>query len=229
MVGNKKIIKSIGIVSIILGCYDVVLFYLLFNITDNAILILRNDTAPADFIKALTVLFVFAACAFIPLMLYIIGGILTYRLREGGRRLLIGASCLTLFSFLINSAQVVEEIKENPVGNLFYYLLLILAALIIILFFTNTKVKEIFVEKIPVAERPKNVVHEAESLLVEANIIRKSKKGYLPAWSVAGTFILPIFCIFLSVNFKNIIFAWLVIPCMIIMPLLGMLCTNRRK
>lgn len=227
MVGNRKIIKSIGIVSIILGCYDIVFFYLIFNITHNITLISRSDTLQTDFINAVTTLFVFIACAFIPLMLYVIGGILTYRLREGGRKLLIGASCLTLFSFLINDAQVIEEIKEHPVGNLISYFLLILAALIIILFLTNAKVKEMFIEKISMPKKPKGIVHKTKDLLVETNIIRESKKGYLPAWSVAGTFILPIFCVFLSVNFKNIIFAWLVIPCMIVMPLLGVLYANK--
>jgi len=218
---EKKLVKIIGGISVVLGCYYLFLLYLLFDITHNISLALNTGTSQVDYESALTTLFIFIAFSIIPLVLYIIGGFLLFKLRERGRNIVIGALVLTLLGMIFNAKTIFIEIKENPIINIIYYFFYAVTSIGLLFFLNSHKVKTIFHAKPIHFSKYKNIMGIVNDILVDANVIKRGKKTYLPAWSVIATFLLPIFLIYLAIEHNNIIFAWLIIPCMVIFPLIG--------
>ena len=218
---DKKLVKLIGGISIALGCYYLFLLAIYFNIPNNVGLILDINTAHATYENALTTLFMFAAMSIIPLILYIFGGFLVLNKREVGRKIIIGTLVLTLFATVCNLKMVLLEIKRNPVINTLHFIFYTVISIALLFFLNSRKVKTIFSVENTNFIKYQNIAGKINDILVGANVIRGGKKTYLPAWSVVATFLLPIFLIYLAIEYDNVIFAWLIIPCMIIFPLIG--------
>jgi len=228
-VEEKNIVKIIGCISIILGCYYLFLLYVLFDIGHNISLILNINTSQMNYENALTALFIFAAFSIIPSILYVIGGFLIFKLRKQGRSIVVGTLALTLLTIIFNAKAILLEIKQSPIVNTIYYLFYALISTILLFFFYSQKVKTIFHVKYSKLHKFKSATGRINDILVDTNVIRRGKKTYLPAWSVIATFLLPMFLIYLAIEYSNIIFAWLIIPCMIIFPLIGGYFVKKRK
>jgi len=157
----------------------------------------------------------------------IIAGVFLLKLKNWARKLCIILELSAIVFTMLTPFTLAKELTDNTTMVIFSLAIGIISTLLIIYYLTRPKIKAMFTGQVQISEKPKGIVQWTKDLLVEAYVIRKPKKTYLPTWTVVGTFLLPIFCIYLAITLKNIVFAWLAIPCMIILPLLGALYIKR--